>query len=201
MKDDSSIGIESSGNVYSYCDDEDASDEISSRHWDWRNKSQHKKKRMLAEFYAIMDTRRNGQHAFPAPIRMAIDHALGPLLETFMERVHDEIKNGIFNKRVLSTDRLSVQQVETMVRSFPDVIDGNTWGSFVGNYEESTYQFTILGALKGENGLGVPSKRRAIKSIPFVPMLVGLARELKIKPYSSHKLHRITTPNRNDGDC
>ena len=55
------------------------------------------------------------------------------------------------------------------------------------SYEESTYQFTILGALKGENGLGVPSKRRAIQSIPFVPMLVGLARELKIKPYSKMK--------------
>ena len=67
MKDDSSIGIESSGNVYSYCDDEDASDEISSRHWDWRNKSQHKKKRMLAEFYAIMDTQEMASMPSPLP--------------------------------------------------------------------------------------------------------------------------------------
>ena len=198
MEDDSSIEIESSGNLEGYFDDEyiidhgnvfDAFNSISSKHYSWSGKSQTKKKRILDEFYSIIDLRRNGNHDLPAAIRMAIDQTLGPLVLMFMERVRDEIKEGIFNKRLLSTDCVSVKQVETMVRLFPNVIDGevvkNRHDYF--DSERINFEFSINNALRGENGLGIESKRRAIKSIPFIPTLVGLAKELKIKPYSKEE--------------
>lgn len=167
MEDDSSISIRSSGNVidaYENWPGYDLYEKMSAMHPRWRAKSQKEKKRMLEELYSIISLRENGNHELPAPIRMAIDHALGPYVESIMHRISEEIKEGIFNRRLLSTDRVSVQQVETMVRLFPDVIDGDTRNM-------DGFCFSITGALRGEMHDGHVSKRRAIKSIPFVPAL------------------------------
>ena len=138
----------------------------------WERKSRWEKNGIMDTFYSIIDTRTTGTKK----VRKTIDESIGPFVYDIGEDMKTVIQEKIigfgFFEQIDGWSAqggvvLTVQQLENTYRLFPDIVNGDM-------YDE----VPVLPAARGDNGSLKENKRRAIQSIPLIPKLVELHKEL-----------------------